>query len=434
MQVWYNFEENSIGASIGTGIWYFLCIVSLLLVCVEIAVFIRTMIRTHRPSDLALVGFQLAIGFFLYSFLAYSFYFVHEDQKYNDNMLMIHLFECPVYWFFCLEVALAGLCILILYAYYRRRKDSLSRNTVMETLNSLSVGLCVCDVDGAVFLSNNVMNTLYQKLAGGNLTDAKQLAALLRDKGKEQDADHSVLVRLEEGQVWQFNQREIKTGSETLYQITASDMTMQQAKAHSLELKNRHLSEVQQRLKTVSAEERSIVALRERSRAKTTVHNQMGNVLLVGKYYLDHPENTREEELLQLLSYNNQNLIQMAGKTKETKDPIDAALVMAERIGLKVRFDGEKPEEPGIRKVLAEAIRQCAANAVRHAGADEMNVEIRRPSSDAEWQIRITNNGLPPKGQIRPGGGLGALARSTAEAGGSMELSHSPAFELKLRL
>ena len=93
---------------------------------------------------------------------------------------------------------------------------------------------------------------------------------------------------------------------------------------------------------------------------------------------------------------------------------------------------GSLPEDPSQRILLARAIQECAANAVKHAEGDRL--DIRLEENEGNLLIRISNNGKPPKGPVTESGGLLSLRRSVEEAKGSMAVESSPAFALILRL
>ena len=101
---------------------------------------------------------------------------------------------------------------------------------------------------------------------------------------------------------------------------------------------------------------------------------------------------------------------------------------MARSIGVTVDINGDLPEQASARTILAHAIQECAANTVKHAGGDRLNVTL------SENEIVITNNGKPPKGEIAESGGLLSLRRSVEEAGGTMTVQSQPEFILSIQL
>ena len=101
---------------------------------------------------------------------------------------------------------------------------------------------------------------------------------------------------------------------------------------------------------------------------------------------------------------------------------------MANSIGVRVDVTGEYPKMPAVRKLLAQAITECAANTVKHAEGDTVSVDI----SDDE--IALTNNGRAPKRKITESGGLLSLRRNIEDAGGEMVLESEPRFRLVMKI
>ena len=105
---------------------------------------------------------------------------------------------------------------------------------------------------------------------------------------------------------------------------------------------------------------------------------------------------------------------------------------MARQIGVTVQVTGELPKGGQARVWIAQAIDQCAANAVRHAGGDRLTLKVTQ--SDALVTAEFSNNGSPPKGPIVETGGLAALRRAIESAGGRMLVQSEPAFLLCISL
>ena len=214
--------------------------------------------------------------------------------------------------------------------------------------------------------------------------------------------------------------------------MTAADMTKQYRVTEALSEKNRHLKEVHARMRSVAEKERSLAATREVMTARMIVHNRMGAVLLSGKYYLDHPENVKEEELLHLLEYSSRFLLEEAEQPDKKKDILQESVETAGRIGVTVEITGKFPENDTASALIAQAIDQCAANTVRHAGGDRLSVTITENESRIE--VGFTNNGRAPEVPVTETGGLAALREAVEEAGGMMAVQSEPAFLLTLAI
>ena len=83
-------------------------------------------------------------------------------------------------------------------------------------------------------------------------------------------------------------------------------------------------------------------------------------------------------------------------------------------------------------RLYALILRECTSNGVRHAGATELYADSEhRPQS---WHLCITNNGAPPKAEIKEGGGLSSLRRRIENAGGTVTVHSLPVFVLEVTL
>ena len=86
------------------------------------------------------------------------------------------------------------------------------------------------------------------------------------------------------------------TGSGTEYdQLTASDVTAPCRIMEELRGRNEHLQELQRRMKEVSDLSGDMFIAQEEAAARTALHNQLGQVLLMGRHTLEHPDSTDAE-------------------------------------------------------------------------------------------------------------------------------------------
>ena len=77
--------------------------------------------------------------------------------------------------------------------------------------------------------------------------------------------------------------------------------------------------------------------------------------------------------------------------------------------------------------VFCTYAKGSAANAVKHAGGDEITVSF------SDGGFVITNNGEAPKKPIEESGGLLSLRRLVEEEGGEMSVTGDPVFSLTVR-
>ena len=169
------------------------------------------------------------------------------------------------------------------------------------------------------------------------------------------------------------------------------------------------------------------------------VHNNVGNVLLESQRYLRDPAAFDEERLLQSLKYTNNGVLRECEQDDSRRDALAEALEAAEILGVDVSVAGRFPEEESCRGILAAAIRECAANTVKHAGGNRLSVEILADGQAGRGgTLLICSNGTPPEEPIRESGGLLSLRSLVERQGGTMTVragsGPEDAFRLKISL
>ncbi|MFR4283392.1 MAG: hypothetical protein ACLT1Q_00980 [Anaerobutyricum soehngenii] len=75
-------------------------------------------------------------------------------------------------------------------------------------------------------------------------------------------------------------------------------------------------------------------------------------------------------------------------------------------------------------------MRECLTNGVCHAGATELSITMQE--NDDFYRIRITNNGVAPKKEVVPKGGLYNLSRHIFDYSGEMHIQSMPYFALTI--
>ena len=242
-------------------------------------------------------------------------------------------------------------------------------------MNLLPDGLCISAPDGTVLLSNLKINALCRALTGGSLADAGRFVRALRERGEAQG--DSILVRTEEGAVWLFTQKQLTTGGKRYNQLTAVDVTERYRIIDELREKNGRLQDIQRRMRAVSDWSADMFVAREEAAARAALHNQLGQVLLMGRHCLQHPESTEAAIVYMTTAQMNAFLLGEAEEPEPRQaDALQNALLLAQSIGVTVTLRGAPPEDAARRELLALAIRECAANAVKHAEADALDMTI----------------------------------------------------------
>lgn len=352
--------------------------------------------------------------------------FISPEDEWKFQPFEWALFAQPWLWIVCGELIGIAVLILLFRSNFKYRNEHLTPDAIRQTVDLLPAGICISDEKGTVLLSNLKMNTICRELTGHLLSDANRFAARIEANGESQN--DRTFVRLQSGTVCQFEQSTLtESGREYNCQI-AIDVTERYRVTEELKAKNAHLQEIRQRMQAVSDLSGDMFVAQEEAAARAALHNQLGQVLLMGRHYLEHPADT-DANLVYITTTQMNSFLLGAYKepTEEHDDLLTEVLWMARSIGVTVELHGSLPESKEQRTILAHAIQECAANTVKHAGGDRLNVTL------SENEIDITNNGKPPKGEIAESGGLLSLRRSAEEAGGTMTVQSQPEFRLTIR-
>ena len=298
-----------------------------------------------------------------------------------------------------------------------------SAQSVKQTVDLLPTGICISDETGQILLSNLKMNEVLRAVTGSVYTGADELWAELTRRGTAQG--EQLLVRLPDGTALLASRTTLTVDGAPRVQITAEDVTAQYHMTEELRRSNERLRELQRRMRRYQEEQRELVLRQELLSARATVHDQLGSALLTGKYHLEHPESSDPKMLRLLLEQLNRSLLP---ETEPSAGALDEALRTAARFGVAVTVAGEVPKDEALRQLLAQAITECAANTVKHAGGSRLEVTV---SSNG---FALTNDGKAPTGEVVPNGGLRSLELAAAQAGCRVELESAPRFRLRIKI
>ena len=411
----------------GSPLYYLIGIISILLMIGQTAELFQA-IRYRRDKIhliVSVVNFLLSFALLIVMMDFAMTRFISPEDEWKFQPFEWELFALPWLWSVSGELIGTAVLILLFRGDLRYRKEHLTPDAIRQTVDLLPAGICISDDKGTVLLSNLKMNAICRELTGHMLSDANRFTAQIEANGEEQN--NRFFVKLRSGTVCQF-EKSILTESGREYNcLTAIDVTERYRVTEELKVKNAHLQEIRRRMQAVSVLSGDMFVAQEEAAARAALHNQLGQVLLMGRHYLEHPDDTDANLVYITTTQMNSFLLGEYKEPTEHKDDLlTEVLWMARSIGVTVDINGDLPEQASQRTILAHAIQECAANAVKHAHGDRLNVTL------SENEIVITNNGKPPKGEIAESGGLLSLRRSVEEAGGTMTVQSRPEFRLTL--
>lgn len=272
-------------------------------------------------------------------------------------------------------------------------------------------------------------------IAGGDLqtlTDLEQ--ALHSPGGGVQLRDEAARIyAFPDGTVYHFSVRPVQDKYGIPYtEVMATDVSRLAALHAALQQENERLADANRRAKRLYDNMPDIVREEEILKMKMRVHDDIGHTLLAARRALRH-----EHDLARIKSEaaeweSSISLLCRARQEDAAEDPLTCMQRRAAVLGAAVQLRGAYPAARATRELYAPILRECTSNAVRHAGATELYADSEHRSQ--AWHLCITNNGAPPKAEIKEGGGLSSLRRRIEKAGGTVTVHSLPVFVLEVTL
>ena len=94
-----------------------------------------------------------------------------------------------------------------------------------------------------------------------------------------------------------------------------------------------------------------------------------------------------------------------------------------------VEFQGALPEDGAVADSFAEIAVECVTNAVRHGYATRIQFHFFQNDC---WRMTVTDNGIPPSGPIKEGGGIREMRRRVERLGGAIKVYYTPRFSIQI--
>ena len=163
---------------------------------------------------------------------------------------------------------------------------------------------------------------------------------------------------------------------------------------------------------------------------KLRVHDDIGHSILAARRALLQQASLEQIHANAVLWERSIAVLYRSNQMTVQPEPLESAKKRANQMGVKVLQEGKNPPTQHQRRLCALAIRECAANCVRHAGGTELYVQFWQ--EDGCMKLSLTNNGAVPEKEITEGGGLSMLRHHVEKAGGRMNIQSLPRFKLML--
>ena len=349
-------------------------------------------------------------------------------------------------WIIWAIVIVSTLWIFNMIWHSRRREQlQVSVRSIREGIDNLPVALAFFRENGQVALANRRMYQISNELTGSTVISEQELYRILEGKlsqiqGIELTELDRPTLELADGSIWGVTGEQIRLQDESYDQVNLLDITKfcqlyRQLEAEQQELLKRkdRIEELSERIEEMKHEEAVL-------NSKIRIHNDMGKAALSTRLLLQKKSLTKEEilngaevweEVIGCLGENDR-LQWLTGQNANDRQMLDEIIESARKLGCRVvlKEDGEMSRKQAgiLRMVLREAI----INAIRHAGASEVYVDIINEKK--QWILQITDNGKSTPSELKEGGGLTGIRQRVEASGGEVEIRLEPQFKLMVWL
>ena len=340
-----------------------------------------------------------------------------------------------------------GILILLLFIRYARllnrvlssQRDSLTPQSIRETIDHMPGGICFAATNGRPILTNLRMNELiftltnrtiinvhkvWEDLVRADFTNGCKKAGMPpMQPGNDYDsADDSVFVALPNNSIWRFS-KTLLTDSEPYYiQLEAAEITELYYLSNELFDNNARLAEQNERQRNLFANIVDINQEKEILSTKMKIHDDFGRSILTTRQHLANgtvKENITELVNVWMNAVKNMEDYAHIDTDSESSPEIELRKA-AEMIGCHIDFIGDRPVNRKTALLFYAAVREALTNAVVHAKADRLIVSIR--PCEHGYHVEILDNGISQVSSLTEGNGLSNLRRRLEQEGATLHI------------
>lgn len=304
---------------------------------------------------------------------------------------------------------------------------------IKESFDHLPIAICFFDSQGIARLINHQMLDIMNALRSDGIQTLDELRNALQDSSIHCINSELHIYAFSEEEIIRFTKENIVTrDGKQFTQVIGTNVTELIRRQNQLKEENEKLTETNNRLRKVFEQMPDIIREEETLEMKLRVHDDIGHSILAARRAL--LQNASLDELKESASLWKQSIsiLYRSNEIINKENLIDTAIHRAKEMGVQVLITGTLPTQEKLVEITSLAIRECAANCVRHADGTELYILVVEGKN--KLNMTITNNGITPKEEIHEGGGLSMLRRYIEEINGEMIVQSSPNFALKISL
>lgn len=301
-------------------------------------------------------------------------------------------------------------------------KRNINYYSLKEALDELKTAV-MFESEFNVVYENLAMKTLLEKLNIKQNQSSFEIWKSLKSRENSKIIDEQNILVFLDKKVYSFS---IIKQSKT--QIYAFDITKEYLTTTEIENKQKELktkqTEILQMIKNLDEIERQ----REVLSLKSKLHDIIGQRLFILHHILDVIDE-KTFDLNSVKSLLKTMLDEIDNEDISEVQNLQNSIVTAfEMIGFNIEISGEIPKETPKAKALIKIIRECATNAIRHANATKLFVNI------SQDRIEIFDNGKFINQTFIENTGIKGMRLNAETLGGELIISKGIGFKVVIKM
>ena len=373
-------------------------------VCEILAYYSALVLVFELGLMLAKKDFKLAMDF---SFLIMLLPF----WKYANEKLSVVFIVIGVVYLFAKSLT-------VLLNSLTKLKNNINYYSLKEALDGLKTAVMFESKFNVVY-ENLTMKNLLEKLKIKQNQSSLEIWQNIKSRENSKIVDEQNILVFLDKKVYSFS---IIKQSKT--QIYAFDITKEYSTTTEIENKQNELMAKQTEILQIIENLDEIEKQKEVLTLKSKLHDIIGQRLFILHHILDAIDE-KDFDLNRVKKMLATMLNEIDSDEIAEAEAMQNSIITAfEMIGFHIEILGEMPKEAQKAKALVKIIRECATNAIRHANATKLFVDI------SDDKIKIYDNGKFASKTFVEGTGIKGMRLNSTELGGELFVSTQNGFEV----
>lgn len=307
-------------------------------------------------------------------------------------------------------------------------RKTITENSIKEALDEMPMGLVCFRHNGQSMLCNRLMFEISILMFGKVFLTYDDFQRMLTQRSDLKERDD--VYRLSNASAWRFSEEELVTADgEHFTAIYFSEVTELIDREKKLEVQNKELRKLSVEIRKLRENVYQLAKEEEMLAIKTKWHDVMGEGLTAIRRTLLSPYPQQDINIILKRWIKTVAAIRRDNEDPDQgRDATGDLFRDASALNIELILSGEMPETMETKQVFFLAIRNCLLNAAQHAKATKLYADTKKPKHNEI--LYIHNNGIAPKSEIVPRGGLINVINYAERIGGKVEIRSLPRFEL----